>query len=244
MTRQATLVTILGAVLIVVLFFFLVFQPRQGDIADLEQQAADVRTQQDALEAKIASLRAVRSQAPEYEAAIAAAETVIPGDAALPAAVRQFQMAADDSGGELVTVAMSRPTAVEGDVDGLAELEVSMTFEAGYFQTVDFLRRIEDPAITPRALLWKSLTVASEEYPTLTTSLSGTIFAVLPPGVELDEGAEDGAATDPAESGSDAPGEAPSDGPSENPSDPPAAPEGDGDIVTQPDPSSPAEELS
>lgn len=190
MSRQNAILTILAAVLVVVLFFFFLFQPRANDIAEARTQAEDVRAQQQVTRTRITQLEAVRAEAPEVEAALAAAETIIPRNSALPAAVRQIQMAANTSGGTLVSIAVTRPQEVETTTgaapatgaEQLAQMGLTVSFSGGYFQVVDFLRRIEDPAITPRAVVWESLSVADEEYPVLTTSLSGRMFALLPPG--------------------------------------------------------------
>ena len=109
----------------------------------------------------------MRSRSPEIEALVAAADTIIPhDDPALPAAVRQLQVAANDSGASLVSVSMSRPEVTESTNEaavpaGLATIGTTVTVSGGYFQLVDFLRRIEDPVISPRAVLWQQANVAS-----------------------------------------------------------------------------------
>ena len=62
---------------------------------------------------------------------------------------------------------------------GLATIGTTVTVSGGYFQLVDFLRRIEDPVISPRAVLWQQANVALDQYPTLTLNLSGALFAYL-----------------------------------------------------------------
>lgn len=197
MTRQATLLSVLAAVLLLVLAYFFVVKPKQDEMAETRAEIESTQSQQAQVRAQISRLENVRASIPEVEAAIAAAETIVPrDDAKLAAAVRQLQVAANDSGAVLSSVGMSRPSAVTGDgtVDppaGLASIGVNITVEGGYFQIVDFLRRVEDPALTPRAVLWSTSSISLDEYPTLTANLAGNMFAYLD-----DIGAEEPAPTE------------------------------------------------
>ena len=185
MTRIQALLTVLVSVLLIVLFWFLVYTPMQEDIEQLEAQTADEELRHQQLEARIESLRAVRQDAPETEAALAAARAIIPNESALPSALRQMQGAADDSGIVLSSVATARPTPLDDDLD-VHSITVSVQVTGTYFQTVDFLRRIEDPTITPRGVLWQSVSVSrGDDYPELSVALSGSMFAAgLSPAAE------------------------------------------------------------
>ncbi len=200
MNRIAVLLTALGLVLVVALFFVVVFQPLREDLAEVEDQIAAEESQQVQLEQEIARLREVRERAPGVEAELAAADAIVPRDAALPALIRQLQMAADESGMVLSSISTSRPAELpEAAEPGLSGIEVNGQLEGTYFQMVDFLRRIEDPAITPRGVTWASTTVnrADDTYPELQFNLSGRAYAVieepLPPEPEPgpDEGTDD-----------------------------------------------------
>lgn len=180
MTRQAALLSALGVALVLVLFYFFAFQPKNEELAVIREDIDAAVAQQATLEARIAALQEVRLRAPEIEAALAAGESIIPRESALPSALRQLQLAADDSGVDLLTIAPGRPAAVGGDVPELSMLTVSLTIQGSYFQLVDFLRRIEDPSITPRGLIWTSGTVTPADYPQLSVTLSGQMFALLP----------------------------------------------------------------
>lgn len=180
MNRTIALVTVLAVVLVGVLFWFFAWKPKSDEIDEIEAQQEAVEQQQVQLRQQIEELKQVRATAPEAEAAIVAAESVVPRDLALASALRQFQLAADESGVELVTVSPSRPEQVVDAQPGLARLGLSVTLSGSYFQLVDFLRRVEDPAITPRGVVWDTLNVAPEEFPTLTATASGVMFALLP----------------------------------------------------------------
>lgn len=179
MNRQRALLAGLVSLLVLVAYFFLLLKPRMDEVGEIEDQIAQVEQEQQQLQARIAALEEVRRRAPDIEAQLAAARAVIPDDPAMPAALRQLQLAADESGVRLVSVTTSRPQAVEGQP--LATISLSLTIEGGYFQIVDFLRRVEDPVITPRAVLWTSLSVSVAEYPTLSATVTGQLFTRAAP---------------------------------------------------------------
>ncbi len=201
MNRQMWLLAGLGLVLVLVLYFLFLWRPRTQELAEATEQIEETQQQQDQARADIARLEAVRANAPEFEAAISAANSVIPQDEALPAALRQLQLAADDSGLTLLTVTPGRPAEVappEGEeqdggeaapeADGqLAQISLSVQVTGNYFQVVDFLRRVEDPTIVPRGIVWTTASVTAEDYPTLNASLTGQMFARLPVADVADE---------------------------------------------------------
>lgn len=181
MKRSQILLAVLAAVLVIAIFYVLLFQPAREELAALE---VDIATEQDVqreLAAEIDRLRLVRDEAPEVEARLAAAEAIVPRDEALPAALRQLQLAADESDVVMLAVTMAPPAAVDEAEPGLSSIEISLQLDGEYFKIVDFLRRVEDPMITPRGLEWLNLTVArADDYPTLSVTLTGRIFALLP----------------------------------------------------------------
>jgi Tfp pilus assembly protein PilO len=206
MNRTALVLSVLGAVIVIVLFSIFVFQPAREELAEVEDQIALEQTEQGRLEGEIERLRLVREQAPTVEAELAAADAIVPTDPALPALVRQLQLAADEAGITLASVTTSRPVALEGaPTEGLSSIEVSTQLEGGYFQIVDFLRRIEDPAISPRGIEWVNTTVTRDDegYPDLSVTLAGRAYAVLevpvPPEPEPDPEAESAEGEDDAE---------------------------------------------
>lgn len=179
MNRQMLMLVGVGLVLLLVLFYLLGWKPQSEELARIQTETDSAIAQQAVLESQIASLESVRASAPEIEAALATAESLVPREAALPAALRQLQLAADDSGVNLVSIGPGRPAADE-TVPELARIAVSINAEGSYFQLVDFLRRLEDPAITPRVILFENVAVSLGEYPILGATLAGSMYALLP----------------------------------------------------------------
>jgi Tfp pilus assembly protein PilO len=190
MSRQATLLAVIAAVALTVAAFFFLIKPKMDEVAALEAEAEDIRAQQTQVQAEIDELQRVRAESPNLESELAAIGSIVPDTPALPSALRQLQLAGDESGVTLVSIAPARPTSagVEG-LPRLATIPVALTLEGGYFQVVDFLRRVEDPAITARGVLVTGVSVTADEYPTLAVTVSAQMFATLdqPPAAEEPE---------------------------------------------------------
>jgi Tfp pilus assembly protein PilO len=180
MKRQMILLIALGAVALVAAFWMLLWQPQRAELAAVEESIATEETTQAQLQGELTRLRTVREEAPAVVAELAAAESVLPLDAALPSALRQLQTAADEAQLTLVAVAPARPVQIEGAAPGVSSIALNVQLQGSYFQIVDFLRRTEDASISPRAMLWSNVAVSKDEYPTLTVALTGSLFAQLP----------------------------------------------------------------
>jgi Tfp pilus assembly protein PilO len=180
MKRQMILLVALGAIALLAVFWMLLWQPQRAELATLEESIAAEEATQAELQGELTRLRAVREEAPAVVAELAAAESVLPFDAALPSALRQLQTAADEAQLTLVAVAPARPVQIEGAAPGVSSIPLTVQLQGSYFQIVDFLRRTEDASITPRAMLWSNVSLTKSEYPTLEVALTGTIYAQLP----------------------------------------------------------------
>lgn len=180
MTRQTTLLSVLAAVLVIALWWLFLYSPGQDELGRLEDEVAAAETETASLQQRVAALEAVRARAPETEAAIAQLFSIVPDDPALSGALRQIGAAAGDAGVELVSVTTPRPVVVD-ELSGLYSISLNITASGSYFQVVDFLRRLEDPAITARGLVFNTMTITPAEYPLLSTAITGEMFAVLEP---------------------------------------------------------------
>jgi Tfp pilus assembly protein PilO len=211
MRNPRALLAALSVLLVGVLFWFLVWNPKQDEIIALDEQIAGAEAQQAELRSQIQALQTVRSEAPEVSALIAASEAIVPAHPALPSALRQLQMAATESNLTLRSVSPGRPQPVVDPAvtlepgTELVSFDVAVIVEGHYFQVVDFLRRVEDPAITPRGLRWTQLAagLGDDDYPVLTVDLVGRLYSVLPAGgtsepvTDADPADGDGEVTEP-----------------------------------------------
>jgi Tfp pilus assembly protein PilO len=180
MNRIQLLLVSLGAILLVVLFWLLLWSPQSEEIDDVRAEIERVQSQQASTQTRIGALQRVRDEAPEIEARLAAGASILPRDTALPSVLRQLQTAADESGAVLTTVSPGRPASVDELDDELAMIGLTLQMDASYFQLVDFLRRVEQADITPRGIAWEQLSLSIGEYPELNVSLNGRMYALLP----------------------------------------------------------------
>jgi Tfp pilus assembly protein PilO len=194
MKRSIILLSSLAAILVLALFYVLSFQPQREELQDLAAQLAAEELVHADRQAELVRLRTVREEAPEVAAQLAGGEAIIPHDPSLPSALRQLQLAADESGVVLQAVTTARPVSVDmADVAGWATMDTNVQLLGSYYQIVDFLRRVEDPSITPRAVSWRTVAVSRDEYPQLAVTLGGQLHAVLevPPPPPAPDGAVD-----------------------------------------------------
>ena len=178
------------AVLLTVAFWFLLYKPADTEQALIETEIANLQSQQATLKSDIALLRGVKRREVEIRAAMARLEEYIPAGPDQPAAIRQFQTIADDAGADIVSVTWGEPTVPQAapgatpadtgtEQTTLANIPVTMVIEGGYFQVVDFFRRVE--VELPRAVLVNQVDIAEAQagFPRLTTTWNGQLFSVI-----------------------------------------------------------------
>ncbi len=178
------------AVLLAIAFFFLLYQPRTQERAALQAETVTLEGQQLSLQAEVARLEAVRDDQSRIDRELAALAELIPGEVRQPAVIDEFQSVADAAGVAISSLTFAdpvpaNPPAVAADGRQLASVAVNLTLQGGYFQAVDFLRRLETEA--SRVSLVESLSMAEgdDQFPSLVTTVTGNIFALLPPGAGL-----------------------------------------------------------
>lgn len=213
---------VIAAVVIAVAFYFLLYKPAAEEQAAIEAETLNLEAQQAQLEQQIAQLRDIEARQVEINAARARLEEYIPNGPAQPSAIRHFQRTADAAGADISSVTFGNPTvpdAAEGAVPAdtgtpgtiLANIPITMVLEGGYFQAVDFFRRLE--VDVPRAVLVQTVEMIEDEdagYPTLSTTWTGQMFAVIESSDLVDTAGGTGQTPPPA-------GAAPSPSPSPTP---------------------------
>lgn len=205
MNRATILLSALGAVLLVALWWLFLYSPGQDELASVRDEIAAAEVEQAGLEQRIAALEAVRARAPETEAAIAQLRSIVPDDPDLPGALRQIAAAAEDAGVTVDSLSTTRPEVVD-ELTGLYSSSVVVAASGSYFQLVDLLRRLEAPEITARGLVMQTMSVTPGDYPLLNISLSGQMFSTLAPPPSPDDVAEPAPepdTTDDADGGGD-----------------------------------------
>lgn len=181
---RAPLIGALVAVLLTVGFWFLLYSPKVDEREALEAETAQLEQEQATLRQRIAQLEAIAADQPRIAAQLARLEEYVPDDPAQPSALVELQETADAAGVEIVEVAFGDPLPADpattvGPGEVLGELTVSMTLRGGYFQAVDFFRRIEHD--NARAVLVESIDASEGEdgFPQLDVAWNGRLFTAL-----------------------------------------------------------------
>lgn len=180
--KRNLVLAVLGVVFLGVLYGFLLFKPAREEAAALRQETVSLEQQEALLTAQLERLAATRRSAPELEAELIAARVIVPESPGVSAVVRQLQSAADEAGLELNSLSPSRPqpTTPETGPVSLARIPIAMDVEGSYFQVVDFLRRLENPNISPRGFIFNSMSLAvADEWPQLHVTFQGEAFALV-----------------------------------------------------------------
>ncbi len=185
--RRIALAGLGVAVLLTIAWFFLIYQPAVGEQAALEAETLALLDQQQQLRNQITMLENIRSREDEINGALARLDAFIPVGTAQPEILTQLDAAAEAAGVEILTWTFGEPTPVVGaPATGdatliLSELPLTMAIEGGYFQAVDFFRRLEFEV--PRAILVETVAVTEGEggFPVLATTWAGRTFALVPP---------------------------------------------------------------
>ncbi len=191
------------AVLLAIAFFFLLYQPRTQERAALQAETVTLEGQQLSLQAEVARLEAVRDDQSRIDRELAALAELIPGEVRQPAVIDEFQSVADAAGVAISSLTFAdpvpaNPPAVAADGRQLASVAVNLTLQGGYFQAVDFLRRLETEASRVSLIENVAMAEGEEQFPSLVTTVTGDIFALLPPGAGLPPATEQLAPAAPA----------------------------------------------
>ncbi len=168
------LIALVTALLLVV-FWFVLLSPKRDAIALAQEETEQAIDQQTTVRNRIRTLEAARSRAPDIEAEMALASAIIPEGTDMPAALRALQDAADSSGVEIMSVLPDKGR-LSAMAPELREIQVAVAVEGGFFQIVDFMRRVEDPRITSRAMVTDYFVMSSRSYPRLRIDMGITMF--------------------------------------------------------------------
>ena len=178
--RTRLILAIVGAVLVVLLAYFLAIRPRQSELADVKAQVASEETLRLQLQADLDRLRALEQNEPELRAELDRIRALVPPEHEVPNFIFQVNEAANASGVEFVQITPELPkTPPEGAA--LAEVRLTIGGNGGYFAIQDFVRRLY---ALDRAVRIDILTIGTDEQQAgATLNLTARIFFEVPSGV-------------------------------------------------------------
>lgn len=198
--RTRMILTIVGALVIALAFFFFLIRPRQAELATVREDVAaeEARTQQ--LRAELARLEALRDQAPRLRAQLAELRELVPSADEIPNFIFLVQAASNAAGVDFLQIT---PEVPEPPLEGapVAQIDVTLNAEGGYFSIQDFIRRLY--ALDRALRLDEFSIIATEDAETelFTLGLQGRVRIFFEPPAAPEPSPTAGGAT-PAPTGS------------------------------------------
>lgn len=139
--RTRLILAIVGALLVLVAFFFLFIRPRQSQLAQVEASIESEQQRTVQLQAELQRLQDLQANAPELEAELARIRAYVPRDDEVPNFIFLVQDAANAAGVDFVQITPELPKPPpEGAA--LAEIRSQIGAGGGYFAVQDFIRRL------------------------------------------------------------------------------------------------------
>ncbi len=140
--RRTGLLATLAVLLVTGVWWMLLISPKNGDIADLEQELVGAIDTEQRLRVQINELETIRQAEVEYLAALGRLDALIPERPLLEEFIEQIYELTTETGVELQTLAPSVPASSE-DSD-LREIAVSVQIEGEFFELLGFLFGLND----------------------------------------------------------------------------------------------------
>jgi Tfp pilus assembly protein PilO len=197
--KQWIALTLVGALGILAVGWFLLVSPKRGEAAEIRAQAQSQLSANALLQTQIDVLKAQAKELPEQQATLADVAAKIPGSTALPELVRALSDVSERAGVDLVSITPGPPAVVAapaaataapadgqtttegvpttatapavGPAGQLASIPVSLSVVGGYFEMATFLSGLER---LPRAFRVNELSLAPGLSPTETAAAGST----------------------------------------------------------------------
>lgn len=171
MNRRALLFGAIGSILLVLIWYFLLWSPRQAEIEAAQQRTEAAEGLAATLEAEIQRLQAAQRDEPLKQARRAELQAAAPDEPALGQFILDVNAAANASGIDFLTISQTPPAAPESG--GLSVIALNFSVQGGYFQVLDFMNRLTD---LPRVVVIDSVNLAPGQEGRLSATLGSRMF--------------------------------------------------------------------
>lgn len=187
MIQVRTVVVAAAATIVVIVaaWFFLVFGPKGDEIAEVEEQLEQARTEEQNLRATLERLRELDENRPALEAELRQLEAAVPPRPELASFILAAHEVAARADLEFVSITPAQPASIEG-VDAAA-IAMSIRAEGRFFSVLDYLDRMER---LERLVVVDSLDLAAVQPASEDEGATGSAAAAG--GARFDEGGADG----------------------------------------------------
>jgi len=178
--KEIYIITAVVAVVLIVAWYFLLFNPTRQELSDLDQKVESAQSSLNVAEQEVARLESYKKTAPQSRAEIVRLGKMLPVSEAVPGLIIELTNTAEASG--VTVTGITRGTTATGSPFGIQS--VTLAVSGRYFDVEDFLYRIEEYVafrnasfrVTGRLLqvTTLSLTVGTSTTTTTTTTTSGS----------------------------------------------------------------------
>ena len=187
MNRRAVLIGAGAAVLVLILWYVVLWSPRQGAISDAKDRRDAAELEAGRLRTTLARLEELKQNEALTRSRLEELRVAVPDQPNLAQFILDANEAANRAGIEFLSVTPSPPAvpAASPDTDPAAAPTVSsiglaMSVTGGYFQVIDYLNRLTD---LPRVVVIDNLTVSPDEGGrSLSVTLQARMFTTAAPG--------------------------------------------------------------
>ena len=167
--RRVGLLAVLAILLITAAWWMFLISPRNGQIADHQDDLAVAQDTENRLRVQIRQLQEIRDREVEYLAALDQLEALIPERPLLDEFIEEIFALTNETGVNLQTLAPSLPSATEEGSE-LREIVISVQIEGEFFEVLGFLFGVNE---MDRLVRVDSIAVSSSE-----TGIGDTILGV------------------------------------------------------------------
>ncbi len=180
--KEIYIITAVVAVVLIVAWYFLLFNPTRQELSDLDQQVESAQSALNVAEQEVARLESYKKTAPQSRAEIVRLGKMLPESEGMPGLIIELTKTSEASG--VTVTGITRGTTSTGSPFGIQS--VTLQVSGRYFDVEDFLYRIEEYVafrnasfrVTGRLLQVTQLTIQAASS-TTTTSGSPPLTVTL-----------------------------------------------------------------
>jgi Tfp pilus assembly protein PilO len=202
--RRVGLLAVLAILFITAAWWMFLISPRNGQIADHQDDLVVAQDTENRLRVQIRQLQEIRDREVEYRAALGQLEALIPERPLLDEFIEEIFALTNETGVDLQTLAPSLPSATEEGSE-LREIVISAQIEGEFFEVLGFLFGLNE---MERLVRVDGIAVSSSETETGDTILAVgiemrlfTLADLLPPLDDIAIPGDDGTTTTTAPAG-------------------------------------------
>lgn len=173
--KQQLILMLLVFLVTVAAFFFILFKPKIGQLAELAKREAEETQKIKSTRLTLMRLQSAKKQANEINQRLVRAKEILPTESDIPSIILEIQDIANQAGIEFVSI---KPGTLVPN-NGFAELPLEIVIDGYFYDLVDFLYRLEK---MKRATKVTKIRIAegSNKLPNIQVTISGSVFVLAP----------------------------------------------------------------